>query len=95
MNAVDPAQGVLLDSPQLEEAADERNEAPSVFSVVHRYLVGRAEVSDPLEDGSRTLRLYSPTASTIVEVVLSGELSDFLSGKLAEQVIEEDEEDEA
>lgn len=76
------------------EAGSGPEETPSVFSVVNRHIVGRADVSPAFEDGSRTLRLYSANGQTIIEANLSKPLCDFLSGKLVEvEVIEEDDAD--
>jgi hypothetical protein len=73
---------------------DAPQEAPSVFSVVNRHIVGRVDVTPPIADGSRVVRLYSANAGTIIEANLSQELSTFLSGKLVEvEVIEEGAED--
>jgi hypothetical protein len=60
----------------------EEQEAPSVFSVVNRYIVGRAEVSPPAEDGSRIIRLFSGDDGTIIEAALSPELCAFIAVKL-------------
>src|SRR5512146_1849441 len=75
---LDP-QAVLLDKPTEEE-----QEAPSVFSVVNRYIVGRAEVSPPAGDGSRVVRLISVNGGTIIEANLAPQLCDFVSAKLVE-----------
>lgn len=61
----------------------EEQEAPSVFSVVSRYVVGRVDVAPPGEDGSRTLRLYAAGDGTVVEAALSPDLCDFIAAKLA------------
>lgn len=94
-------EGAILDPPEPDAAAeaeveevDGPQEVPSVFSVVHRYLVGAADVSEPAEDGSRVIRLQSAAGNAIVEANLSPQLCEFLSGKLVEvPVIEEGEED--
>lgn len=75
---LDP-QAVLLDKPTEEE-----QEAPSVFSVVNRYIIGRAEVSAPAEDGSRVVRLISANGGTIIEANLAPQLCGFVSAKLVE-----------
>lgn len=59
-------------------------EAPSVFSVMNRYLVGRADVTPPADDGSRVMRLFSGDGGTTIEATLSSELCDFVAAKLVE-----------
>jgi hypothetical protein len=83
--------------PEVEtdpQEPQEEQETPSVFSVATRYLVGRAEVAPPAEDGSRVVRLYSGNASTIIEANLAPQLCEFLATKLVEvAIIEEGVED--
>ncbi len=63
----------------------EQQEAPSVFSVVNRHIVGGVEVSPPpQEDGSRTLRLYAASGGTVIEMNLSAQLCEFVAAKLEE-----------
>lgn len=88
-------QGAVLEPDEVLGAEDEEQElpqeVPSVFSVVTRYLVGGAEVTEPAEDGSRVLRLHAASGQAIVEANLSAELCQFLSGKLvAVKVLAED-----
>lgn len=65
-------------------------EAPSVFSITNRYLVGAADVSAPAEDGSRVIRLQSANGAAVIECNLSTQLCEFVSAKLVEvEVIEE------
>lgn len=81
---------------KLEAAAagEKPQEVPSVFSVINRYLIGAADVSDPAEDGSRVLRLYSANGQAVVEAALAPQLCEFLSGKLVEvKIIEQDDEE--
>lgn len=93
---------VILDAPAApdeaeapEPTAEEQEgaqEVPSVFSVTQRHLVGGADVSDPAEDGSRVLRLFSGNGTVVIEANLSPQLCDYVSGKLTEvkvEVIEE------
>lgn len=93
------AEGAILESPEevvtdaevVEDGQEEQAEVPSVFSVITRHIVGSAEVSPPAQDGSRLLRLHSANGGTIIEASLSGNLSEFISVKLAEvEIIEED-----
>jgi hypothetical protein len=62
----------------------QEQEAPSVFSVVNRHVVGRVDLASPAEDGSRTLRLYAASGETVIESALSPELCAFIAAKLAE-----------
>lgn len=80
------------DSP-VEEAVETPQEVPSVFSVVNRYIVGAVEVSPPVEDGSRVIRLQSANGAAVIEANLSPQLSTFLADKLnAVEIIAEDDE---
>lgn len=72
----------MLASTRLQEAAEQ--EAPSVFSVVNRYIVGRVDVAPPADDGSRIVRLFSGDGATVIEAALSPELCEFVAAKLAE-----------
>lgn len=62
----------------------DQQEAPSVFSVVNRYIVGQVDVAPPAEDGSRIIRLFSGDGGTIIETNLSAQLCEFVAAKLAE-----------
>lgn len=93
------AEGQILEQPQdapagpVEEQEDAPQEVPSVFSVVNRYLVGAVEVSPPVEDGSRIIRLQSANGSVLIEANLSEQLSTFLGDKLtAVEIIAEGDE---
>lgn len=80
-------------APEADEQTGEQ-EAPSVFSVVNRHIVGRCDVSPPFEDGSRVLRLYSANGGTIIEANLSQQVCEFVSNKLVEvEIIAEGDED--
>lgn len=59
-------------------------EVPSVMSVTNRYLVGRADVTPPDEDGSRIVRLFSGDGGTIIEANFSPQLCEFVAAKLTE-----------
>jgi hypothetical protein len=91
------AEGAILDPPEETVAEGEvveeptgQEEVPSVFSVTNRYLVGRAEVTPPAEDGSRVLRLFSASGGAVIEANLAPQLCDFVATKLVEvEVIEE------
>lgn len=90
------AEGAILEppvEPAVEgEEQEEAQEVPSVFSITNRHLVGAADVSPPAEDGSRILRLFSASGGVVVEANLAAQLCDFVSAKLIEvEVIEEDE----
>lgn len=94
------AEGAILDPPEavegevVEEPVEEpveEQEVPSVFSVTNRYLVGRAEVTPPAEDGSRVVRLFSASGGAVIEANLAPQLCEFVSAKLVEvEVIAED-----
>lgn len=93
-------EGALLEQPEAADAsgatedAAAQEEAPSVFSVINRYLIGAVDVSDPAEDGSRMLRLYSASGQAIVETAMSSQLCEHIATKLAEvKVIEQGDED--
>lgn len=94
MSAVDLA-------PEPETVAEptvegEPQEAPSVFSVINRHIVGRVDVSPPFPDGSRVVVLQSANGATLVEANLSLPICEFLSQKLVEvEVIAEGDEDAA
>jgi len=89
-------EGKILEPPEAGEQTTDLEEAPSVFSVINRYLVGAADVTDPAEDGSRMLRLYSASGQAVVEVALSPQLCEFISQKLVEvKIIEQGDEDAA
>lgn len=84
----------LVPDPPAEEEAEPQQTAPSVLSVVNRYVVGGAEVSLPAEDGSRVVRFHSLNGGTIIEANLAQELCDFVStGLVRVEVIEEGGED--
>lgn len=95
------AEGAILEPPAPDEAVeaesteeDAPQEVPSVFSVVNRYLVGGVEVSPPIEDGSRVVRLHSASGQALIEANLSPQLCEFLAGKLvAVEVITQEDED--
>ena len=96
------APSITILEPPVEAAAETSaeetegpQEIPSVFSVVYRYLVGAANVSDPAEDGSRVVRLQSATGNAIIEADLSPQLCEFLSSKLVEVPIIEEGQDDA
>lgn len=86
----EPADGEIVPEGDAAEAVPE---VPSVFSVTNRHLIAGAAVTEPMEDGSRIVKLVSANGGTVLELNLAQTLCEYLSEKLvAIEVIEQEDE---